>query len=139
MHNKTLWTFWNKAKADLAKVAPDYKLTKIEEKSTAKRNVYLVEMKSIDNGDGKPVTIRGYYAEPVAPGTYPVIITQNGYDSNANIPALNFCPNGKTLGSFSILNINVVSNSFWLKSFAFLSSASIYILLNLYILNFLPF
>ena len=99
--------FWNKAKADLAKIAPDYKLTKIEEKSTAKRNVYLVEMKSIDNGDGKPVTIRGYYAEPVAPGTYPVIITQNGYDSNANIPALNFCPNGDQNANWIELNLSV--------------------------------
>lgn len=99
--------FWNKAKADLAKVAPEYKLTKIEEKSTAKRNVYLVEMKSIDDGDGKPVTIRGYYAEPVASGTYPVIITQNGYDSDAKIPALNFCPNGHQNANWIELNLSV--------------------------------
>lgn len=76
-------TFWNKALADLAAVAPQYKLTKIDSKSTSKRNVYLVEMQSVDNGDGTPVTIRGYYAEPVAPGTYPVVISQNGYDSDA--------------------------------------------------------
>ena len=84
--------FWSKAKADLAAVAPEYKLTKIEEKSTAKRNVYLVEMKSVDNGDGQPVTIRGYYAEPVAEGTYPVLITQNGYDSDTSSEP--WCPDG---------------------------------------------
>lgn len=84
--------FWTKAKSDLAAVAPEYKLTKIEEKSTAKRNVYLVEMKSVDNGDGQPVTIRGYYAEPVAEGTYPVLITQNGYDSDTSSEP--WCPEG---------------------------------------------
>lgn len=99
--------FWDKAKADLAKVAPEYKLTKIDSKSTSKRNVYLVEMKSIDDGDGNPVTIRGYYAEPVAAGTYPVIITQNGYDSDATIPALNFCPNGDQNSNWIELNLSV--------------------------------
>lgn len=99
--------FWDKAKNDLAKVAPAYKLTKIEEKSTSKRNVYLVEMNSIDDGDGTPVTIRAYYAEPVAAGTYPVIITQNGYDSDATIPALNFCPNGDSNEGWIELNVSV--------------------------------
>lgn len=99
--------FWDKAKADLAKVAPEYKLTKIDEKSTDKRNVYLVEMNSIDDGDGNPVTIRGYYAEPVAEGTYPVIIIQNGYDSDASIPALNFCPNGDQNPEWIELNLSV--------------------------------
>ena len=99
--------FWDKAKADLAKVAPEYKLTKIDSKSTSKRNVYLVEMKSVDDGDGNPVTIRGYYAEPVAAGTYPVIITQNGYDSDAKIPALNFCPNGDQNSDWIELNLSV--------------------------------
>lgn len=99
--------FWDKAKKDLAAVEPKYTLTKIEEKSTSKRNVYLVEMNSIDDGDGNPVTIRGYYAEPVAAGTYPVIITQNGYDSDATIPALNFCPNGDSNPGWIELNLSV--------------------------------
>lgn len=84
--------FWAAAKSDLAAVAPEYTMTKIEEKSTAKRNVYLVEMKSIDNGDGQPVTIRAYYAEPVAEGTYPVLISQNGYDSDPTQSV--YCPSG---------------------------------------------
>ncbi|MGP1525299.1 acetylxylan esterase [Prevotella multiformis] len=99
--------FWDKAKADLAKVAPAYKLTRIAEKSTASRNVYLVEMQSVDDGDGKPVTIRGYYAEPVAEGTYPVLITQNGYDSDAKIPALDFCPAGGQNSGWIELNLSV--------------------------------
>ena len=99
--------FWDKAKADLAAVAPNYKMTKIEDKSTSKRNVYLVEMQSVDDGDGNPVTIRGYYAEPVADGTYPVIITQNGYDSDATIPVLNFCPNGDSNADWIELNLSV--------------------------------
>ena len=99
--------FWEKAKSDLANIAPSYKLTKIEEKSTSKRNIYIVEMNSIDDGDGTPVTIRGYYAEPVAEGTYPVIITQNGYDSDVTIPALNFCPNGDSNPGWIELNVSV--------------------------------
>jgi cephalosporin-C deacetylase len=83
--------FWDKAKSDLSKVAPEYKLTKIDNKSTSNRNVYIVEMKSIDNGDGTPVTIRGYYAEPVRDGKYPVIVTQNGYDDGVATP---YCPDG---------------------------------------------
>lgn len=74
--------FWLDAKAELAKIAPVFSLTKLEDKSTLKRSVYLVEMQSIGNGDGIPITIRGYYAEPIKKGTYPVVITQNGYDSD---------------------------------------------------------
>ena len=99
--------FWATAKAELAKVEPNYTLTKIDDKSTSKRNVYLVEMQSITDGDDQPVTIRGYYAEPVAAGTYPVIITQNGYDSDTTIPALNFCPSGDSNPEWIELNLSV--------------------------------
>ena len=73
--------FWAAAKAELAAIPIDAKLTLMEDLSTGARNIYFVEMQSIGNGDGKPVTIRGYYAVPKAEGTYPVVITQNGYDS----------------------------------------------------------
>ena len=73
--------FWAQAKAELAAIPIDAKLTLQEDLSTGARNIYFVEMQSIGNGDGKPVTIRGYYAVPKAEGTYPVVITQNGYDS----------------------------------------------------------
>ena len=73
--------FWAKAKAELDAVDINAKVTLDAEKSTGARYVYFVEMQSIGNGDGNPVTIRGYYAVPKAEGTYPVVITQNGYDS----------------------------------------------------------
>lgn len=73
--------FWNTAKAELAAIPINAKVTLEADKSTGARNVYFVEMQSVGNGDGKPVTIRGYYAVPKAEGTYPVVITQNGYDS----------------------------------------------------------
>ena len=100
-------TFWANAKTALAAIEPNYTLTKIDDKSTSKRNVYLVEMNSIDDGDGNPVTIHAYYAEPVADGTYPVIITQNGYDSDTSIDALNFCPNGDSNPEWIELNVSV--------------------------------
>lgn len=78
--------FWTKAKAELAGVEPEYKLTKIENKSTSRRNVYLVEMKSIADSTGIPATIRAYYAEPTAAGTYPAIIHYQGYDSGGYDP-----------------------------------------------------
>ena len=74
--------FWQQAKAELAAIPMNAKMTLDEAKSTGARNVYFVEMQSIGNGDSQPVTIRGYYAVPKAEGTYPVVITQNGYDSN---------------------------------------------------------
>ena len=99
--------FWAKAKSDLAAVEPEFTLTKLDDRSSAARNVYLVEMKSVPDGSGDPVTIRGYYAEPTAAGTYPVIITQNGYDSDTSIPALNFCPNADSNTSWIELNLSV--------------------------------
>ena len=73
--------FWSESLAALKAVDGQFTLTLIPEKSTAKRNVYLVEMKSIDNGDGVPVTVRGYYAEPVAEGKYPCCLHFMGYDN----------------------------------------------------------
>ena len=73
--------FWNNAKTQLAAVAMDCKLTEIAAKSTERRKVYLVEMKSIDNGDGVPVPVRAYYIEPVAEGKYPCCVHFQGYDN----------------------------------------------------------
>jgi len=79
--------FWSKALRELAEVTPEYKLVLDSAKSTATRNVYLVEMKSLpDSTGGKPVTIRGYYTEPTAPGKYPVLITYQGYDDGKQAP-----------------------------------------------------
>lgn len=75
--------YWKNVLEELAAVAPQYNMVKMEAQSTEKRNVWMVEMKSVpDAPGGEPVTVRGYYAEPVAPGRYPAYITYQGYDSN---------------------------------------------------------
>jgi len=73
-------SFWMKAKQELAAVDPRYRLTRIDSLCTPKRNVYLVEMRSL--GD---VRIRGWYSVPSAPGKYPAIMQVPGY-SGSMIP-----------------------------------------------------
>ena len=75
--------FWQTAKEELAAVeaTDEPVLTKIESRSTDKRTVYLVEFKSVSNGDGQPVTVRGYYAEPNDGKKHPVLMHYQGYDS----------------------------------------------------------
>ena len=77
-------SFWQTAKNELATIEADDEpvLTKIDSKSTDKRTVYLVEFKSVSDGDGQPVTVRGYYAEPNDGKKHPVIMHFQGYDSN---------------------------------------------------------
>ncbi|MGN0281811.1 MAG: acetylxylan esterase [Prevotella sp.] len=95
--------FWDDAKTELATVAIDATFTKIEEKSTAKRNVWLVEMKSIaDSNGGEPAIIRGYYAEPVAEGKYPAIVHYQGYDSGYDP----YCPDGNSNTDFCELYLS---------------------------------
>ena len=96
-------SFWNKAKEELAKTDINAILCKIEEKSTSKRNVYLVEISSIaDEEGGQPVIIRGYYAEPVSEGKYPAIIHYQGYDSGYDP----YCPSGDGLEGFCELYLS---------------------------------
>jgi len=52
--------FWTAAKAELAKVKPEYKLTEMPDSSKDKRRVFLVEMKSLGG-----LTIRGWLTEPI--------------------------------------------------------------------------
>lgn len=68
--------FWAKALQDLSAVDPQYKMTLLPEKSGKLRQVYLVEMKSLEGE-----TICGYYAVPVKKGQYPAIINYMGYGS----------------------------------------------------------
>ncbi|HTI59253.1 acetylxylan esterase [Mucilaginibacter sp.] len=51
--------FWDNAKAELAKVKPDFKVTALPKQNTDNREVFLIEMKSLDN-----YTIRGYLTVP---------------------------------------------------------------------------
>lgn len=73
--------FWDNNLKELAKVAPDYKLTLVPEYSQVDYNVYLVEMKSFGNE-----LIRGYYAQPKREGKYPVIVEYMGYGSQPYSP-----------------------------------------------------
>jgi cephalosporin-C deacetylase-like acetyl esterase len=68
--------YWSRAKRELAAVDPQYRLTKVDSLCTPRRNIYLVEMRSLGN-----VLIRGWYSVPVAPGKYPAILQVQGYSS----------------------------------------------------------
>lgn len=79
--------FWARARAELDAVAPRCRLHLDRKRSTPKRRIYLVEMRSL-GGE----TIRGYYAEPVAPGKYPAVVTFMGYGSEAWCPDADAAP-----------------------------------------------
>lgn len=83
------WDYWDKAKAELDTIAMNVKLTEQTDYSTSARKVYLVEMQSVaDEEGGEPVIIKGYYAEPTAEGTYPVVIRYQGTDGGTSaLPA----------------------------------------------------
>ena len=86
--------YWAAAKEQLAAIDMDAQLTELPTKSTAKRKVYLVELKSVpDSPNGEPVTVRGYYAEPQDGQKHPVILHFYGYDSQ-NATSWPPCPGG---------------------------------------------
>jgi len=68
--------FWTQAKAELAKVDPQFKLIRKDSLCTEKREFYLVEMRSLGN-----VLIRGWYSIPKKPGKYPAFLHVQGYSS----------------------------------------------------------
>lgn len=68
--------FWQRAKAELATVDPQFKMIRIDSLCNDKHNVYLVEMRSLGNA-----LIRGWYQVPVKPGTYPAVMQVPGYSS----------------------------------------------------------
>ncbi|MEN6618835.1 MAG: acetylxylan esterase [Rikenellaceae bacterium] len=74
--------FWDRARAELATVAPGYELTYLKDSSSDTRRVYLVKMRSLEDAE-----ISGYYVTPVKPGKYPAIIGYMGYGSKP------WCPN----------------------------------------------
>jgi len=57
--------FWANTKAELAKVAPDFKLTYLPDSSRENRKAYLFEFKSLDN-----LTVRGYMTVPINPNPH---------------------------------------------------------------------
>ena len=86
--------FWQTAKDQLAAVEMNAVLKEIEDYSSAKRKVYLVEMNSVPDGlSGEPVKIRGYYCEPKDGQKHPVILHFYGYDTQGS-KARCECPSG---------------------------------------------
>ncbi len=57
--------FWQRAKAELATVDPQFRMIRIDSLCNDKKNVYLVEMRSLGNA-----LIRGWYQVPVRPGSF---------------------------------------------------------------------
>jgi len=68
--------FWQRTKAELAAVDPQYKMIRMDSLCTDKYNVFLVEMRSLGNA-----LVRGWYQVPVKPGRYPAIMLVPGYSS----------------------------------------------------------
>lgn len=77
--------FWDNNLKELAKVAPNYKLTLVPEASKLDYDMYLVEMRSFGN---EP--IQGYYAKPKKEGKHPVIVEYMGYGSLPYTPNQNW-------------------------------------------------
>ena len=76
--------FWNTAKVELSQINKQHTLTELTDKSTSKRKVYLLEMKSVPDGTGEGI-VRAYYAEPTAAGTYPAVLHFCAYDSGGGL------------------------------------------------------
>jgi len=67
--------YWSKALADLSRVAPDFRMHKVDSLcKKSKRDVYIAEMKSIGG-----ITIRGYYFVPRSSGKHAVVLQVPGY------------------------------------------------------------
>ncbi|MCC8188565.1 MAG: acetylxylan esterase [Bacteroides sp.] len=73
--------FWDRARAELAQVAPEYELTLIPDSSDYRRKLYLVKMKSLGGEE-----ISGYYSVPTKKGKYPAVISYMGYGSKPWVP-----------------------------------------------------
>ncbi len=66
--------FWERAKADLAAIPPDYKIILDEKKTTKFHKIYKVEMTSLEG-----VKIFGWLTIPRLPKKFPVIVGLQGY------------------------------------------------------------
>ncbi len=69
-----LRAFWDEAIAELATVAPQYKLSPALESSTEQTDCFLLEMRSL--GDKR---IRGWLEVPKTPGPHPALLRVPGY------------------------------------------------------------
>ncbi len=68
--------YWVRAKKELAAVDPQFKMIRKDSLCTEKREVFLIEMRSLGN-----VLIRAWYSVPKAAGVYPAVMMVQGYSS----------------------------------------------------------
>ncbi|WP_162847051.1 acetylxylan esterase [Mucilaginibacter gracilis] len=72
--------FWKNAKLELAKIAPNYKVTEMPELEHGNDQIYLIEMKSVEN-----ITIRGWLTLPkdrLPTEKLPIYIVFPGYGAD---------------------------------------------------------
>jgi cephalosporin-C deacetylase-like acetyl esterase len=91
---KDFKAFWDKARADLAAVPPEFTVTEKPEMAANGVKVYLVEMKSLGG-----VRVRGWYTVPSGPGPFPAILSVPGH-SSAMYPVT-------WLPDFAVLALNI--------------------------------
>lgn len=77
--------YWSRAKKELSAVEPQFKVVKIDSLCTTRRNVFLVEMRSLGN-----VLIRGWYSVPAKHGKYPAVMQVQGYSSTIIPPYVDY-------------------------------------------------
>jgi cephalosporin-C deacetylase len=97
--------YWDDALNDLKKVAPEFKIKKVDSLCTGNRDGYIAEMKSIGG-----ITIRGYYFVPRTKGKHTAILHVPGYgygfdkgkpfmNSRDNVIELAICVRGHGISS----------------------------------------
>ncbi len=87
-------TFWAKAKADLAKVAPNFKVFPQEHWSNDKVVTFLIEMQSLDN-----VKVRGCITIPKGRKNLPALLRVQGYSS--------YMTPDTTIDDFVVFSLNI--------------------------------
>ncbi|TAE06176.1 MAG: hypothetical protein EAZ95_19305 [Bacteroidetes bacterium] len=96
-------TFWANAKAQLAKVAPDYKLTKLPAPAHGLYQAYSLEMKSADN-----YTIRGVYRVPAKGTNFPAMLQLPSLGGLfVDAPSLGENAYRGTPTDFAVLSLNI--------------------------------
>ena len=93
--------FWTASKKQLTDLDMNARLVEIPSRSSDARKVYFVEFQSVPDGlTGDPVTVRGYYLEPMDGQKHPVLMHFFGYDEQKPSGKLS-CPSGGSNAQFA--------------------------------------
>jgi len=82
--------YWNKAKAEAAKVPMDAQITPMPQFSTTKVDVFLVNLQNYKNGQ----RLYGYLCKPKAAGKYPVLFSPPGAGVKQIQPLISYAEQG---------------------------------------------